>query len=415
MEIIPVTLNPNDAGSGFTLSNGNLTIVSSTDFRAIRATHGKTSGKWYWEVKYDSGVRNTHIGVSNKSFSLTGSIIATSPEWRTYYGNSGNKYPENTEYSTVWDVGNIIGVALDLDNGTLQFFKNGVSMGISHTNLKGMGEVFPTLGSFSGNSKTISINFGSSPFIYQAPSGFLAYYYKISNKILLSSGDKYYSAINKLKDDISVVPAMTSNTLPSGLVTASSIFSSTYDAYKAFDGSTSGSWQSANGLKTGYVSYTFKKGIIVGKYTIVSMSSNSSASAAPKDWTLEGSNDGLTWTVLDTQKSQTGWVALEKRVYSLNNTNKFKTYKVNITDNNGHASAVTIVEMELFERIKHVNSLDDNTESSFIKYSYENVPFNSKMTYQNDIIKTNSALGSGKTFEHTIDMSKRRADKITLG
>ncbi len=51
------TLNPSDKGSAVTLSNSNLTATFSGGNGAVRATIGKSSGKWYWEIAVTSGVR----------------------------------------------------------------------------------------------------------------------------------------------------------------------------------------------------------------------------------------------------------------------------------------------------------------------------------------------------------------------
>lgn len=167
MEIIDVTLNPSDRGSGITLSNGNLTVVNNNLASGVRATHGKTTGKWYWEVKLDNGDRGSFIGVSNNALSMN-SIYYKSFNWRSVY-SGGAKYPEVTSYGNGWEIGNIIGVALDLDNGILEFYKNGNSMGISHANIKELGEVFPIFASGSQKSITVTFNFGSTPFSYQIP------------------------------------------------------------------------------------------------------------------------------------------------------------------------------------------------------------------------------------------------------
>jgi|GEM_PF-2757516 len=222
MAIIPVTLNASDMGSGNTLSNGNLTLTNTIFDSGIRATHGKTKGKWYWEVKLNNGAINAYVGVSNKSFSVS-STVNSSPSWRGYFGFNGNKAPEQLSYGTAWAIGNTIGVALDLDNGTLEFYKNGVSMGISHSNLKELGEIYPTLTSSSSSTKSISINFGASPFIYNIPNGFKSYNNEMVNKLLIYNSQSYkYYANNQWNlllntpteqdyltygmDDISIIP-----------------------------------------------------------------------------------------------------------------------------------------------------------------------------------------------------------------
>lgn len=189
MALIPVTLNSNDMGAGNVLTNGNLT-VTNTSVSGIRATHGKSSGKWYWEVRLDSGNVATHIGVSNRDFLIT-SFDGKNNHWRSWYVGSSNRYPEGTPYGTPWIVGNIIGVALDLDNGTLEFYKNGASMGISHTNVKELGEVYPTIYGVSTTSKTVTVNFGATPFAYSIPSNSYPYNVNVVSKSLVHHNSTY--------------------------------------------------------------------------------------------------------------------------------------------------------------------------------------------------------------------------------
>lgn len=69
---------------------------------------------------------------------------------------------------------------------------------------------------------------------------------------------------------------------------------------------------------------------IVGPSTVAT-------SYAPKAWTFEGSDDGIGWTVLDTQTNQTGWATAETRTYSFPTAASYKRYRLNITANNGSA------------------------------------------------------------------------------
>ncbi|MCR8641569.1 SPRY domain-containing protein [Paenibacillus sp. N1-5-1-14] len=194
MATVNVTLNPNDTGIGNVLSNGNLTITNTKVYSSVRATHGKTKGKWYWEVKWNAGAISSIIGVANKTYNInTG--MNTDLNVRSYAGNGGFKYPENTKYADGWLIGDVIGVALDLDKYSLTFYKNGVNMGISHTNLNVLGEVFPMISSMETSSKTLTVNFGATPFAYPIPSGFNPYIGYDINRILIFNNNylKYVS------------------------------------------------------------------------------------------------------------------------------------------------------------------------------------------------------------------------------
>lgn len=59
--------------------------------------------------------------------------------------------------------------------------------------------------------------------------------------------------------------------------------------------------------------------------------------------------------------------------------------------------------------------LDSVSEDEYLKYGIKMpLDFNESFAGAYNVKKLNNVLGSGKTFEHTIDLSKRRIDKITL-
>jgi len=415
MEVIDVTLNPNDMGSGNTLSNGNLTVTGATT-TGIRATHGKISGKWYWEVKLDAGDTRFLIGASNKSLSLSSfntSYLTTS--WRGFNFSNGNRLPENTSYGVPSIVGNIIGIALDLDNGTVEFYKNGVSLGISHTNIKELGEIYPTAGRTASFSTTATFNFGQTPFMYEIPKKFYSYdgrQYGGSNKILLSSEGKVYSAISY--DPIDVIPTMTSNTAPSGTVSASSASTSGTE-YRVFDKNKTNTWLTTSGQKTGWIQYKFPSMARVNRYGITPQSN--ALTRSPKKWSLLGSNTGLfngEEVVLDSRINETSWSAGTK-YFDFNNNSEYQYYRLSIEENNGDTSYVGFNELEFLQRADmKLVKLSSPSEKNFIQYGSSTVQFGN-LTSMVDVNDSGRDLGSGKNFEHTIDMSKRRVDKITLG
>jgi hypothetical protein len=101
-----------------------------------------------------------------------------------YYNVTGNTYNNGTTvpYGDTYTTGDVIGIALDLDNGKLYFSKNGTWQN-SGSPTGGTGEAYSGLtGTFfpayaEGNSTdptSYGINFGQRPFVYTAPSGFKA-------------------------------------------------------------------------------------------------------------------------------------------------------------------------------------------------------------------------------------------------
>jgi|GEM_PF-3366986 len=158
-----------------------------------------------------------------------------------------------------------------------------------------------------------------------------------------------------LVEYVSLIPAMTSNDNGNIQISASTQYSSTYAPFKAFDGIISGSanrWVTAYNYRTGWLQVQFKSGAkVVKKYSIRCID-GSNIGQAPKDWTFEGSHDRINWTILDQQANQINWSSAEKREFEISNTNAYPYYRINITANNGE-TAVSITEMELFEKIEY--------------------------------------------------------------
>lgn len=144
---------------------------------------------------------------------------------------------------------------------------------------------------------------------------------------------------------INLIPIMTSNNSPSGIVSVSSIYSTSQGWY-AFDRDTSTFW-TTNSLNTGWIKYDFGINTEILNYSITSRSGENGQ--APKNWILEGSNDDINWITLDTQSNQSGWQQSEKRVYSLTKSASYRYYRLNITSNNGNAY-LAIGEMELLNK-----------------------------------------------------------------
>lgn len=152
-----------------TLTNGNLDASVGGDANGAYGTIGVSSGKWYWEVLYVSGT-NAMIGIAN--------MITGTGAWVNAYGwayyEDGAKYTNNTRsagYGASYGTNAIISVALDMDAGTLTFYKNGTSQGVAYSSLSGT--MTPYLGN-GGGSSAYTINLGQRPFSYTAPNGFKA-------------------------------------------------------------------------------------------------------------------------------------------------------------------------------------------------------------------------------------------------
>lgn len=145
------------------------------------------------------------------------------------------------------------------------------------------------------------------------------------------------------------IPTMTSYTSAGGTVSADSEYSSgDYAAWRAVDDSNSSyvSWISNEGMAfPHWLQYRFTSGKIVTSYTVTSR--NYTNTYAPAAWTLRGSNNGSTWTDLNTQSGQT-FSQNEKKTYTFSNTNSYTYYRLYMTAGT-NSIYVAVGEFELLE------------------------------------------------------------------
>ncbi len=130
----------------------------------------------------------------------------------------------------------------------------------------------------------------------------------------------------------------------------------TYGAQGAFDGNrsdTNGRWLATKADHM-YVVYHFNEATPVNMLRVWNGSNSgggvSSAERSPKAWTFQGSNDGETWTTLDTRTSATGWSADgESRTYSFQNDTPYEYYKFDCTELcSASATYLQIWELEFY-------------------------------------------------------------------
>ena len=160
-------INPlfNAAPSTAVLSNGNLTFTGN--FYPVASTIGVSSGKYYFEATVNSSALS--LGIVPLGFtSATGQPGSTAT---SYSVSSTTKYNNGsvTSYGSAWVSGNVIGIALDLDAGTLVAYVNNVSQGTAFSGI--VGTYFFAMWNTTTSD---SVNFGQRPFAYTPPTGFVA-------------------------------------------------------------------------------------------------------------------------------------------------------------------------------------------------------------------------------------------------
>ena len=182
------TPSPLNQGSYVTLSNGNLTVTGNTATNsalALASIGGLTSGKWYWEYTQGTvgsetcGITTTYTpGTSLINGENIGAYgIGARPNGTVYGGTVGS--------ITSWTNGDVIGIAVDCDNGAIYWSKNGTwlnsgvpTSGASKTGAVGTWtpsssiNVTPAFGAYNGGF--VNVTFGQRPFSYTPPTGFKA-------------------------------------------------------------------------------------------------------------------------------------------------------------------------------------------------------------------------------------------------
>ena len=164
------TFNPLNT-STYIYSNGNLTGTGYGATKQMTTTTGMSSGKFYAEfvLTGSGGSTNTMIGISKGEEANYPGQLSTS---YGYIAGDGNYYNNGaaSSYGSIWTYGDVMGVAVDMDNNKLTFYKNGISQGEKSVSLSGT-YFFAARGSSTSND-TLTANFGQKPFKFPPPDGF---------------------------------------------------------------------------------------------------------------------------------------------------------------------------------------------------------------------------------------------------
>lgn len=167
------------------LDNDGFTVYATGGVVSVGSTIPKSYGKWYWEVTSDFGAGN-YIGIGTEQASLT-HYLGTDIYGYSYV-HTGQKFHDDvyTDYGDVFNLytgGNIIGIALDMDNGKIWFSNEGIWQaggnpvtGVNEAFSGLVGPIFPMCS--LGHAGRLTINSGQNSFFWDAPSGFAPGLYK---------------------------------------------------------------------------------------------------------------------------------------------------------------------------------------------------------------------------------------------
>ncbi len=205
------TMNPLDNYFfGATFSEGNLKVATTDSIETFgTGTMGVASGKWYWEVKLTSESAYSNIGIASEVSDSASNYLgekASTPNYM-YDSYAGDSYTSGsgTSYGNSYTTGDIIGVALNLDDNEIKYYKNGTvqnsgtAISITAAASTPIGFYFPAAGERHDDDATFEFNFGNPSFSissgnadgngygdfeYAVPSG----YYALCTKNLAEYG-----------------------------------------------------------------------------------------------------------------------------------------------------------------------------------------------------------------------------------
>lgn len=192
------TLNPISNGTAAYVKAGNLQInPSDGNFQPSLSTIGVSSGKWYAECTITNIGSGFMVGIGQLPSTLvaTNYLGNTATSWG-YYGDpfSNSRLYNNssyTSYGSAYTTGSVISIALDMDAGTLVFYRNGVGQGTATTGLSG---TYAIGASPAGAAGIADMNYGQRQFVYTAPSGYKALCTQNLPTATVSNGANYMAA-----------------------------------------------------------------------------------------------------------------------------------------------------------------------------------------------------------------------------
>ncbi|MEO8616472.1 MAG: PA14 domain-containing protein [Luteolibacter sp.] len=120
-----------------------------------------------------------------------------------------------------------------------------------------------------------------------------------------------------------------------GTATANAQNGTSESAAKAFDANTATKWFTGINGVAGWLRYQLASGAIspINQYQITS--ANDVPQRDPKNWQFQASNDGTTWSTLDTRTGEVFSARFQTKIYLMSNTTAYTYYRLNITANSG--------------------------------------------------------------------------------
>jgi len=177
-----------------TITDGNLYVTTpATGFGTTVSTIQIPSlGQYYCEITFVTDNVSAEIGIVD--FATINTNFPLSPNCVTY-ASSGVKFIDGTSsaYGSSYTTGDIIGLAINANTGSITFYKNNTSQGAITHAVAGL-VIAVCDGSNAGGGSVFAGNFGQQPFTYTPPSGYVALNTYNLPTPSIAQGNKYMDA-----------------------------------------------------------------------------------------------------------------------------------------------------------------------------------------------------------------------------
>lgn len=174
------------------------------------------------------------------------------------------------------------------------------------------------------------------------------------------------------------IPTMTAATTSGVSIDASNSNTATgFQPWHIGDKVGTTSWVTQNGTTSGWVRVDLGSGNekSIAAYSILQRPST--LNQAPRDWTLEGSNNGTTWTSLDARSGETAWTEGVARTFIVSSPASFRYYRLNVTAVQTGGIAIGVAELSL-----NIAIAPNNMTLTSVAYSASAVPSKARVALQ---------------------------------
>ena len=317
-----------NVGKCVTPASNNLipVMTSNTSPSGVAASSSNYSNEYAPWKAFDG---NNNSGTASRWIS---SASASMPQWISY------KFNLATYAGSYYILPETGGCA---DRAPKNFRLQGSNDNVNWTTLDARTDI--NLSTWNGSGKTFNISNPGS--------------YKTYRLYVTATNGSPVVSIQKLElysnGNPNLIPVMTSNTSPSGVAASSSSYSSEYAPWKAFDGNnnsgTASRWiSSASSYMPQWIYYKFNQAVNA-KYYYILPETGGCADRAPKNFQLQGSNNGSSWTTLDTRSNiNLSLYDSAGITFSINQPGSYTYYRLYVTATNG-SSVVSIQQIKLFQ------------------------------------------------------------------